>query len=105
MNKEARCKQDGAPAVNVQTLPTSEQLGEYKVTAVDWALNFTPLGVPSDLTTADAQIQVRPRRRESMKSLAPLSWIEWEYTVTLRGGWAVDLDVRGDPIGEPYKTN
>lgn len=104
MSEDDCCKQKEAPAVDVQTLPTSEQLGEYKAIAVDWALNFIPLGIPSDLTTADAQIQVRPKRRESMGSIAPLTWIEWEYTVHLRGDWAVDLDVQGNPIGEPFKV-
>jgi hypothetical protein len=38
-----------------------------------------------------------------MGSFAPLTWIEWEQTVRLRGGWTVDLDVQGNPIGEPFK--
>jgi hypothetical protein len=47
--------------MNSQLLPTSERLGEYKANAIEWGLNFRPLGVPADLTTADATIQVRPK--------------------------------------------
>jgi len=90
--------------MNNQLLPTSEQLGEYKASAVAWALQFTPLGIPADLTMADAQIEVRPKRREIMDAVAPLSWIEWEYTVYLREEWIVDLDSRGNPDGEPRRA-
>jgi hypothetical protein len=75
--------------MSCKLLPTPAQLSEHKASAVAWALMFAPLCVPSDPTTADATIAVRPKRREVMDAIAPLSWIEWEYTVYLLEGWAV----------------
>jgi hypothetical protein len=39
-----------------------------------------------------------------MDAIAPLSWIEWEYTVYLGEEWAVDLDAQGEPTGEPRRV-
>ncbi|HEY7092580.1 MAG TPA: hypothetical protein VH393_05345 [Ktedonobacterales bacterium] len=86
-----------------QSPPTEEQKEQYKANAVAWALQFVSWGVPADLTVADAQIKVRPIRNQVMENTGPLTWLTWEFTVYLRGGWMVELDLQGNPEDPPHK--
>lgn len=87
--------------------PFDPRTDAYRIaTAVNWALNSQLPGIPQDLIPADATITRHPRHRSVPAGGGDgsiLTWVEYIWTVTLRGQWAVDLDSGGVPKGPPRR--
>ncbi|HEX6797661.1 MAG TPA: hypothetical protein VF116_08105 [Ktedonobacterales bacterium] len=71
-------------------------------TAIGWAKQFPDKGVPDDIGPADATVKTHSVTHQVIESTGPYTWEEPEWTVVIRGQWAVDLDSRGVPKGPPY---
>jgi hypothetical protein len=89
--------------MNNQPPPTPEEQEHYKANAVAWALQFVSVGVPANLTVADAMLQVYPVHHKEMESTGPLWWTTWKSKVYLHGGWIVDLDEQGNADDPPRR--
>lgn len=72
-------------------------------TALNWAGQFADIGVPDDLTAADAMLIVRPIHETLMESSGPQANDYKEWTVTFRDVWAVDLSSMGIPDDPPRR--
>jgi hypothetical protein len=76
---------------------------DHIATAINWAKQFPDMGIPDNITASDATIRSRRVTHQEMENTGPLIWEETEWTVIIRGRWAVDLDAGGLLQGPPRR--